>query len=549
MSQEILLPDIGDVSEVEVIEINIEPGQTIDADDTMLVLESDKATMDIPAPCAGVVKEIKVSLGDKVSQGSLIAIIDSAENTGPANTASEETSSSAPKAESRPEAKTEEIKETANQLVASQSIDLVVPDIGDIEAADVIEVCVAEGDNVEAESSLIVLETDKATMDIPCPVTGTIEQLNVSVGDKVSKGSLLGKLLASAGTSVQQTSAQQTAIESAPSTSTTTQPIAPTKPMAKQAPAPDLPTTRKSSSGKVHASPAVRRFARELGADLTKVTGTGPKGRILKDDVQKWVKYELSRPKATAATGAFAMPELPNVDHAKWGEVEAVPLSRIQKISSVNLHRNWITIPHVTQHEEADITDLEAFRQSMKKEAADQGVRLTPLAFIMKAVVSSLKAFPTFNASLAADGENLILKKYYNVGMAVDTPNGLVVPVIRDVDKKSVFEIAQDMGEISAKARDGKLGVDGMQGGCFTISSLGGIGGTGFTPIVNWPDVAILGLSKNQMKPVWNGSEFVPRLMLPMSLSYDHRVIDGAVAARFAVHLANNLADVRRLIL
>jgi pyruvate dehydrogenase E2 component (dihydrolipoamide acetyltransferase) len=299
----------------------------------------------------------------------------------------------------------------------------------------------------------------------------------------------------------------------------------------------------------VHASPAVRRFARELGVDLTRVRGSGPKGRILKDDVQAYVKDELARPKATAATGAFAMPELPQIDHSKFGTVEQVPLTRIQKVSSVNLHRNWITIPHVTQHDEADITELEAFRKSMKDEAAREGVRLTPLAFMMKAVVCSLKAFPTFNASLAADGEQLILKKYYHIGVAVDTPNGLVVPVIRDVDQKGVLELARELGEVSAKARDGKLAPGAMQGSSFSISSLGGIGGTAFTPIVNWPDVAILGVSKSRMQPVWNGKEFVPRLMLPLSLSYDHRVIDGAVAARFITHLSGVLADIRKILL
>lgn len=290
-------------------------------------------------------------------------------------------------------------------------------------------------------------------------------------------------------------------------------------------------------------------MAREFGADLTKVKGTGPKSRIMKEDVQSYIKFELSRPKATASSGAVGTPDLPEIDFSKFGEVEQKPLSRIQKISSVNLHRNWTMIPHVTQHEDADITDLDAFRKSMKEEAAKEGVRLTPLAFIMKALVASLKAFPTFNASLANDGENLILKKYYNIGVAVDTPDGLVVPVIRDVDKKSVYELAKELGEVSEKARDKKLGAADMQGSCFTISSLGGIGGTSFTPIVNWPDVAILGLSRNQMKPVWNGKEFEPRMMLPMSLSYDHRVIDGAVAARFIVHLSKMLGDIRRVIL
>jgi pyruvate dehydrogenase E2 component (dihydrolipoamide acetyltransferase) len=444
------------------------------------------------------------------------------------------------------------VSEQSTKHSASVEEPLLVPDIGDASDVDVIEVCVSVGDTVSENDSLIVLETDKATMEVPSPKSGEITELSVKVGDKVSRGSVIGSI---------KTAANEASVASAQAgESKETSSVQPSLPMGasqpstaaapKQAPVPDYPQLQRTKKeGLVHASPAIRRFARELGVDLTKVSGTGNKGRITKEDVQKYVKYELSRPKATAATGSFAMPEMPEIDFSKWGEIETQPLSRIQKISSVNLHRNWITIPHVTQHEEADITELEAFRQSMKDEAAKSGVRLTPLAFVMKALVCSLKAFPRFNASLANDGENLILKKYYHIGVAADTPDGLVVPVVRDVDQKSVYEIASELAELSAKAREKKLGADAMQGSTFTISSLGGIGGTSFTPIVAWPNVAILGLSKNQMKPVWNGKEFEPRLMLPMSLSYDHRVIDGADAARFCVHLAQMLSDIRRIIL
>jgi pyruvate dehydrogenase E2 component (dihydrolipoamide acetyltransferase) len=549
MSQEFLLPDIGDVAEVEVIEIPVAVGDSVDKDDTLIVLETDKATMDIPAPGSVSIKEIKVAIGDKVSHGDLIMMLEAgaaAEASGSSEPAAVAESSVAnePAPQKQPAA---EVKSAEPAAAESQIIDILVPDIGDIDSAEIIEICVSEGDDVAKEQSVIVLETDKATVDIPASEAGVIATLGVSIGQKISQGDLIGTMTVTSAAATNKVASSSTATQEvtqpaqapAPSTSTNAN---------KKAPVPDVPV-KPSRTGKVHASPVIRRLAREYGVDLTKVAGSGRKNRILKEDVQKYVKYELSRPKATATTGAFSMPEMPKIDHTKWGPTETVSLSRIQKISSVNLHRNWVTIPHVTQHEEADITELEAFRKSMKADAESQGVRLTPLAFVLKAVVASLKAFPTFNASLGDDGETLVLKQYYHIGVAVDTPNGLVVPVVRDVDQKSVYQLAQDLAETSKKAREGKLGVDGMQGGCFTISSLGGIGGTSFTPIVNWPDVAILGLSKNQMKPVWNGTEFVPRLMLPMSLSYDHRVIDGALAARFAVDLAKNMQDIRRLLL
>jgi pyruvate dehydrogenase E2 component (dihydrolipoamide acetyltransferase) len=419
---------------------------------------------------------------------------------------------------------------------------------------DVIEVLVAAGDSVDAEDGLITLETDKATMDVPAPEAGTVKELKLKVGDKVSQGSLV-LTLEVAGAS---TSAPAKAEEPKASAPAKAEPQAAQSQAAKAPPVPHHPSAGKSAKkGLIHASPSVRRLAREFGVDLSLVQGSGRKNRILKEDVQSYVKYELSRPKATAGAsgaqgeGGLQVIAQPKVDFSKFGEIEEKPLTRIQKLSGPNLHRNWVTIPHVTQFEEADITDLEDFRKEQNKIAEKRklGVKITPLVFMMKAVADALKQYPTFNTSLSADGESLIQKKYYHIGIAVDTPNGLVVPVVRDVDKKGVMEISKELMEISVKARDGKLKSADMQGSCFTISSLGGIGGTAFTPIVNAPDVAILGVSKSEIKPKWDGKEFQPRLMLPLSLSYDHRVIDGALAARFAVHLGECLADIRRILL
>ncbi|WP_196138475.1 dihydrolipoyllysine-residue acetyltransferase [Aliikangiella sp. G2MR2-5] len=541
------VPDIGDVSDVDIIEVLVSVGDTIAKEDSLITLETDKATMDVPSSEAGVVKAIHVNVGDKVSQGDLILEVEASGASQEISPAPIEASSNDTVIAEKGETETVNTETVNTEMVSGGEVeekDLVVPDIGDASDVDVIEVLFKEGDVVEKEQGLITLETDKATMDVPSSDAGTILSVSVKVGDKVSQGDVIGRIKVSTATAPADKTAIDTKAVPVPA------PAPKSAPSNRTAPVPEHPQMKKKSSGGVvHASPAVRRFARELGADLTQVKGSGPKGRILKEDVQNFIKFELSRPKATAATGAFATPQMPEVDHEKWGNVDTKPLTRIQKISSVNLHRNWISIPHVTQHEDADITDLDDFRKSLKEEAARDGVRLTPLAFIMKGLVYSLKAFPKFNASLANDGENLILKNYYHIGVAVDTPNGLTVPVIRNVDQKGIYELANDLAEMSAKARDGKLSADDMQGSSFTISSLGGIGGTGFTPIVKWPDVAILGLSRNKMQPVWNGKEFVPRLMLPMSLSYDHRVIDGADAARFAVHLAETLKDIRRVLL
>ncbi len=433
--------------------------------------------------------------------------------------------------------------------------EVLVPDIGDFKDVPVIEVLVKAGDSVKPDDSLITLESDKATMEVPAPVGGVVRDLKVKVGDKVSQGVPI--LTLEIGDAAPAPKAEPAA---APAPAAKAEPAPAAQPAAPAAPAPSAPAPSPAAASapvdeagfaKAHASPGVRRFARELGVDLGKVKGSGPKGRVLKEDVQEFVKSALSRAPAPAAGGGLGLglPPMPVIDFAKFGPVEAKALSRIKKISGANLHRNWVGIPHITQQDEADITEMEAFRKQLGDEAQKQGVKLTPLAFLIKAAVAALKAFPQFNASLAPDGESLILKQYYHIGVAVDTPNGLVVPVIRDADKKGLFALAKELGEVSARMRDGKISPADMQGGTFSISSLGGIGGTHFTPIINAPEVAILGVSRSSMKPVWRDGQFVPRLILPLSLSYDHRVIDGAEGARFITYLNGVLSDIRRLIL
>jgi len=421
-------------------------------------------------------------------------------------------------------------------------IEVKVPDIGDYRNVPVIEVLVKPGDAVNPEDPLVTLESDKATMDVPAPQAGTIKDIRVKVGDKVSEGSLVLML---------ETAAAQASATAPPPTAAKTAsppPVPSPTPAAVVASAvlPVMPTETVSTSGPVHASPSVRRFARELGVDLTRVAGSGPKQRILKHDVQAFVKSELARPRGEGAL-PFALPPAPQVDFAKFGPVKLQALTRIRKLSAGHLHRNWLGIPHVTQHDEADITELEAFRKQRAEEVKKQGIRFTPLVFLLKASVLALKHYPQFNASLAPDGENLVLKEYFHIGVAVDTPQGLVVPVLRDVDKKSLLDLAKELAEISARMRDGKIHPADLQGGCFSISSLGGIGGTTFTPIINAPEVAILGVSKAQIKPVWDGKQFAPRLLMPLSLSYDHRVIDGAQGARFLSYLSGTLADFQQL--
>ncbi len=537
---EVTVPDIGDAADVDVIEILVSVGDEVQAEDGLITLETDKATMDVPCPQAGKVVELKVKEGDKVSEGSLVLLLE----VGGAAEASAPAAEAAPAPAAAPAAE-------APAPAADEEIEVTVPDIGDASDVDVIEVLVSEGDTVAVEDGLITLETDKATMDVPSPKAGVVTKLLVNTGDKVSMGSKVCILKVQGAAKPAAPAPQPAASAPAPAAK------APEPGKPKPPPVPHHPSAgNKPKTGKVHASPSVRRLAREFGVDLAEVSGSGPKNRILKEDIQSYVKYELSRPKATpgavaSGNGGLQVLAQPKVDFSKFGEIEEKPLTRIQKISGPNLHRNWVTIPHVTQFEEADITDLEAFRkeQNAIAEKRKLGVKITPLVFMMKAAADALRAYPIFNTSLGESGETLIQKKYIHIGIAVDTPGGLVVPVVRDVDKKGIYELSEELMEISKKARDGKLKAADMQGSCFTISSLGGIGGTGFTPIVNAPDVAILGVSKSDIKPKWNGKEFEPRLTVPLSLSYDHRVIDGAVAARFAVHLKNVLEDLRQLIL
>jgi pyruvate dehydrogenase E2 component (dihydrolipoamide acetyltransferase) len=570
---DIIVPDVGG-EEVEVIELCVAVGEAVDAEASIVTVESDKASMDIPCTDAGVIKSLNVKVGDKIKQGDVLGQMESgAAASEPEASAPTESPSEAPKAnapESEPaKAQTPKSEAATKSTPASsgvKTIEVTVPDIGDATEVDIIELLVAVGDTVEPEDGLITLETDKATMDVPAPEAGKVVSLAVKVGDKVSKGSLVltlevvGELPVESKSIAANTSATESAVAT-PSPSTDSAPSAPTSVQTPKAPpVPHHPSAGdKVNRGKVHASPSVRRLAREFGVDLTQVQGSGRKNRVQKDDVQSFVKYELSRPKMNPGSsagsgstgGGLQVLAQPKVDFAKFGEIEEVPLTRIQKLSGPNLHRNWVTIPHVTQFDEADITDLESFRkeQNAIAEKRKLGVKITPLVFMMKAVADALKEYPAFNSSLSESGESLIMKKYFHIGIAVDTPGGLMVPVVRDVDKKGIMEISRELMEISAKARDGKLKSADMQGSCFTISSLGGIGGTAFTPIVNAPDVAILGVSKSEMKPKWNGKDFEPRLMLPLSLSYDHRVIDGALAARFTVHVSGALSDLRRILL
>jgi len=551
---ELKVPDIGDFSEVEVIEILVSVGDTIKAEQSLITVESDKSSMEIPAAQGGVVKAIKVKVGDKVSEGTPLVEIEAA---GGAEAPRQEAAPAKAEAPAvAPAAKQEaapapQAAPAAAPAQGGAEETVVVPDIGDFKDVEVIELLVKVGDQVSAEQSLVTVESDKSSMEIPTSTAGEVTAVLVKVGDKVSKGSQLVKVKSGAAAAAPAAKAESAP---APAARAEAPAAAPAQaPAAKQPPVPADPAAEHTPS-KAHASPSVRKFARELGVDLSRVPATGPKGRITPDDVRNFVKQALAGG-ATAAAPAAAggsgsgleVLAWPKVDFAKFGEIEAKPLSRIKKISGANLHRNWVMIPHVTNNEDADITDLEAFRVQLNKENEKSGVKVTMLAFLIKAVVSALKKFPEFNASL--EGDNLILKKYFHIGFAADTPNGLVVPVIRDADKKGVLELAKETSELAKKARDGKLSPSEMQGGCFSISSLGGIGGTSFTPIINAPEVAILGVSRSAMKPVWDGKQFVPQLTLPMSLSYDHRVIDGAAGARFNAYLASVLADYRRILL
>ena len=528
-SKEVAVPDIGS-DEVEVTEILVKVGDKVEAEQSLIVVEGDKASMEVPAPFAGVVKEITISTGDKVSTGSAIMVF--------------EAEGAAPASDAKPEVKEEAASAPA---AAAGAKDVNVPDIGGDEV-EVTEILVKVGDKVEAEQSLIVVEGDKASMEVPAPFAGTVKELKVATGDKVSTGSLIMVFEVEGAAPAAPAAAKQ---EAAPA------PAAKSDAKA-AAPAPAKAESKgefAENDAYVHATPVIRRLAREFGVNLAKVKGTGRKGRILKEDVQAYVKEAVKRaeaaPAAASGGGLPGMLPWPKVDFSKFGEIEEVELGRIQKISGANLSRNWVMIPHVTHFDKTDITDLEAFRKQQNAEAEKRklDVKYTPVVFIMKAVAAALEQMPRFNSSLSEDAQKLTLKKYINIGVAVDTPNGLVVPVFKDVNKKGITELSRELMAISKKARDGKLTAGDMQGGCFTISSLGGLGTTHFAPIVNAPEVAILGVSKSAMEPVWNGKEFTPRLMMPISLSFDHRVIDGADGARFITIIGNMLSDIRRLVM
>ncbi len=574
--KEARVPDIGGYDDVPVIEVLVSVGDRVDKDQGLLTLESDKATMEVPAAFAGTVRELRVKEGDRVSQDTVVAMIEpDAADGAPAQAAPAAASKAeAPKSQASAPAPSGPSAAPAAgtpDVGASAGVqDAAVPDIGGQDDVPVIEVLVAVGDHVEKDQGLVTLESDKATMEVPAPFAGTVVELTVKVGDTVSAGSVVARIEGQGGdtATADRGPAQPQAQAPEESDDPAVEPASPgTRPdniarasmdhrPAGRAEPPVRFDAEAVMPGKVpYASPAVRLFARELGVDLAQVSGSARGGRITREDVQKFVKGALaggaSQPAGKSGSGGGGLDLLPwpKVDFSKFGEIEEKPLSRIRKISGANLARNWAMIPHVTQHDDADITALEDLRVQLNREHEKAGIKLTMLAFLIKASASALKTFPEFNASLDASGETLTLKKYFHIGFAADTPNGLVVPVVRDVDRKGVIEIAQETSALAKKAREGKLGPADMSGGCFSISSLGGIGGTSFTPIVNAPEVAILGVSKAAMKPVWNGEKFKPRLVLPLSLSYDHRVIDGAAAARFTAYLAQVLGDMRRVLL
>jgi pyruvate dehydrogenase E2 component (dihydrolipoamide acetyltransferase) len=531
MAQDIFVPDIGDFKDVEVIDVLVKVGDRIDVDTALATLETEKATMDVPSPAVGVVTSIAIKKGERVSKGALILTLEGA--------------ASAPAPTPAPVPAATTATAPAANVVSEQAVN--VPDIGDFKEVEVIEVLVKVGDKIEVDTALATLETEKATMDVPSPAAGVVKSIAITKGNRVSKGALI--------LMVESTSAAQVVASTAAPQPTApaviAAPVAAAAPIAASvASTAGLPAINEASFAKAHASPSVRRFARELGVDLSRVKGTGVKARITPDDVKGFVKAALAGG-ASAGGGGAALPKVPEVDFAKFGAVEVKPLGRIQKISGPRLHASWVNVPHVWQMDEADITDLEDMRKKLKDEAEAKKIKLTPLAFIVKAVANAMKEYPTFNTSLDAGGQNLVMKKYLHIGFAADTPNGLVVPVIKDVDQKDVYDIARDLATLSAKARDGKLSGADMQGGCFTISSLGGIGGTSFTPIINAPEGAILGVSKSSMKPVFNAKSggFDARLILPFTLAYDHRVIDGALGARFTTYLAKQLADVKTLLM
>lgn len=540
---ELTVPDIGNFKDVPVIEVLVAPGQTIAKETPLVTLESEKATMEVPASSAGTIKDVRVKVGDKVSQGTVLAIAE-VEDAAAGVASAQPAPSQQPPQPPPPQAP----QPGARPPTATGTIELTVPDIGNFKDVPVIEVMVAPGQTIAKDDPLVVLESEKATMEVPASTAGVVKDVRVKVGDRVSQGTVIASVEVPVAAVQSAAGPAAAAAPEPPRTATASRPVPPS-------PATLIPPSGNGTSNTasaapqtvVHASPAIRRFARELGVDLAAVKGTGPNNRVTREDVQNFVKRALAAPPtAPAAAGLpFAIPAWPKIDFAQFGPVERKPLTRIQKISGPALWRNWVMIPHITQNEEADVTELEEFRKALNAEQKD--AKVTMLAFLIKASVAALIRFPEFNSSL--EGEELVVKRYYHIGFAADTPSGLLVPVVRDADRKGILEIARETAELAAKARDGKLSPAEMQGGTFTVSSLGGIGGSNFTPIINAPEVAILGASRTRMKPVWNGSTFVPRLMLPLSLSYDHRVIDGAKGARFVTYLATVLADLRRLLL
>jgi len=561
---EVTIPNLGDIDEVEVIEICVAAGDEVVENDILIVIESDKASMEIPAPAAGTVEAIRVAVGDQVQEGAVIASISAADaqpaaqaEAPPAQSAVQEEPDDAPVPEEAsapavaPDGAASAATKSAQQ--EASAVDVLVPDLGDASGVVVIEVAVQAGASVDVNDLLVVLESDKASMEIVAEHAGSVLQVGVEEGQEVEQGTLIATLSVAAPAGAADTAASESAaaepVSAAPAAPASGPPAAAAPPAAASADARSDADADLKDAARVYAGPAVRRLARELGVALTEVKGTGNRNRITKDDVKAFVKTRMQGQTGAAQGAAVGWPQVAAIDYAKFGPVELLELTRIQRRGADNLHRSWINLPHVTQHDEADVTDMEAFRQSLKAEGEQRGVKVTPLAFLIKACCGALRAYPMFNASLHEDGGQLVVKRYINIGMAVDTPEGLVVPVIKAADQKSIWELSAEVAELSAKARDKKLGMDDLQGGTFSISSLGALGGTGFTPIVNAPEVAILGVAKLQTKPLWDGESFVPRKVLPLSLSYDHRVINGADGGRFMLYLTTVLQDIRRLAL
>ncbi|BES71061.1 dihydrolipoyllysine-residue acetyltransferase [Marinobacter nanhaiticus D15-8W] len=546
MAEDIRVPDLGGADSVEVIEISVNVGDSVAEEDPILVLESDKASVELPAPKTGKITALNVSVGDRISEGDVIGQLEA----GDSSDAEESSSAADTPAEETPaeeEAPAEEASDAKKEASASGSVqDIHVPDLGGAESVEVIEISVTAGDSVEEEAAILVVESDKASVELPAPAAGTIKSISVKVGDRISEGDVVGQIEVSGGGASPEPKTEKAAEPA--KAEKPAEPKPEPAPKAESKPEPQAEVAP-ASGKRVHAGPAVRRLARELGADLGRIQGSGPKNRILKEDVQAYIKQALAKSQEGGAVAGTGLPGVKLPDFSQFGDIERESMSRLMKLTADSMQRSWLNVPHVTQFEQADITEMEAFRKSKKGEGEKRGVKLTPMAFLLKICANALKAHPNFNVSLDMDRKEIIRKRYIHIGIAVDTPDGLVVPVIRNVDQKGLWELAEECQTLAQKARDKKLSPKEMQGACFTITSLGGIGGTAFTPIVNTPEVAILGVSKSSMAPVWDGSAFQPRLMLPLSLSYDHRAINGADAARFTNTLREGLEDLRQLLL